>query len=82
MEQTCVTRRAVVAGGCGLAAMTALTACAGYGSGGAVTGSAPSGVPNEAAGTAGGARRTRAPSRPSRTCPSGAASSSPPRIWS
>ena len=54
MEQTCVTRRAVVAGGCGLAAMTALTACAGYGSGGPVTGSAPSGVPNEAAGTAGG----------------------------
>jgi Rieske Fe-S protein len=55
MEHTSVTRRAVVAGGCGLATLTALTACAGYGSSGPVTGSAPSGVPNEAAGTAGGA---------------------------
>ena len=49
----------MVAGGCGLAAVTALTACAGYGAGGPVTGSAPSGVPNEAAGTAGAARRRR-----------------------
>ena len=55
MNHASVTRRAVVAGGCGLAAVTALAACAGYGSGGPVTGSAPSGVPNEAAGTAGGA---------------------------
>ena len=55
MNQASVTRRAVVAGGCGLAAVTALAACAGYGAGGPVTGSAPSGVPNEAAGTAGGA---------------------------
>ena len=54
MEQTTVTRRAVVAGGCGLAATAALTACAGYGSGGPVTAEAPSAVPNEAAGTAGG----------------------------
>ena len=59
MEQTPVTRRAVVAGGCGLAAMTALTACAGYGSGGPVP-AAPSGVPNEAAGTAGGTRAAQA----------------------
>ena len=57
MENPCVTRRAVVAGGCGLVAATALTACAGYGMGGP----APSAVPNqaggtnEAAGTAGGA---------------------------
>jgi len=55
MNHPSVTRRAVVAGGCGLAAVTALAACAGYGPGGPVTGSAPSGVPNEAAGTAGGA---------------------------
>ena len=55
MNHPSVTRRAVVAGGCGLAAVTALAACAGYGAGGPVTGSAPSGVPNEAAGTAGGA---------------------------
>ncbi len=55
MDQTPLTRRAVVAAGCGFAAVTALAACAGYGSGGPVTGSAPSGVPNEAAGTAGGA---------------------------
>ena len=51
MEQTPLTRRAVVAGGCGLAAVATLTACAGYGAGGPVTASAP----NEAAGTAGGA---------------------------
>ena len=51
MEQTPLTRRAVVAGGCGLAAVATLTACAGYGVGGPVTASAP----NEAAGTAGGA---------------------------
>jgi Rieske Fe-S protein len=50
MEQSCVTRRAVVAGGCGLVAATVLTACAGYGAGGP----APAAVPNEAAGTAGG----------------------------
>ena len=55
MNQASVTRRAVVAGGCGLAAVTALAASAGYGAGGPVTGSAPSVVPNEAAGTAGGA---------------------------
>ena len=55
MNHASVTRRAVVAGGCGFAAVTALAACAGYGAGGPVTGSAPSGVPNEAAGTAGGA---------------------------
>ena len=55
MENTCVTRRAVVAGGCGLAGVAVLTACTGYGAGGPVTGSAPSAVPNEAAGTAGGA---------------------------
>ena len=54
MNHASVTRRAVVAGGCGFAAVTALAACAGYGAGGPVTGSAPSGVPNEAAGTAGG----------------------------
>ena len=51
MEQTPLTRRAVVAGGCGLAAVATLTACASYGAGGPVTASAP----NEAAGTAGGA---------------------------
>lgn len=54
MEHAAVTRRAVVTAGCGLAALTTLTACAGYGAGGPVTGSAPSAVPNEAAGTAGG----------------------------
>ena len=54
MNNASVTRRAVVAGGCGFAAVTALAACAGYGAGGPVTGSAPSGVPN-VAGTAGGA---------------------------
>jgi len=54
MEQTPVTRRAVVAGGCGLAAAAALTACSGYDAGGPVTASAPSAAPNEAAGTAGG----------------------------
>jgi Rieske Fe-S protein len=54
MEHICLTRRAVVAGGCGLAAVTVLTACAGYGAGGPATGSAPSAAPNEAAGTAGG----------------------------
>lgn len=53
MEQT-FTRRAVVAGGCGLAAVTALSACTGYGASGPVTGS-PASVPNEAAGAAGGA---------------------------
>ena len=53
MEQTPVTRRAVVAGGCGLAA-AALTACAGYDASGPVTAPAPSAAPNEAAGTAGG----------------------------
>ena len=47
-----VTRRSVVAGGCGLAALTALTACTGYGAGGPVA--APASAPNEAAGTAGG----------------------------
>ena len=94
MNHASVTRRAVVAGGCGFAAVTALAACAGYGAGGPVTGSAPSGVPNEAAGTAGGAASGAAAARrvpprvapkrspPSRTCPSGAASSSPRRIWS
>jgi len=55
MEQTPVTRRAVVAGGCGLAATAALTACAGYDASGPVTAPAPSAAPNEAAGTAGGA---------------------------
>ena len=55
MEQTPVTRRAVVAGGCGLAAAAALTACAGYDASGPVTAPAPSAAPNEAAGTAGGA---------------------------
>jgi len=54
MEQTPVTRRAVVAGGCGLAAAAALTACSGYDASGPVTASAPSAAPNEAAGTAGG----------------------------
>ena len=44
----------MLAGSCGVAARTALAGCAGYGSGGPVTGSAPSAVPNEAAGTAGG----------------------------
>jgi len=56
MEQTPLTRRAVVAGGCGLAAVATLTACAGYGAGGPVTASAP----NEAAGTAGGAASGKA----------------------
>ena len=54
MDQTPLTRRAVVAGGCGLAAAAALTACSGYGASGPVTASAPSAAPNEAAGTAGG----------------------------
>jgi nitrite reductase/ring-hydroxylating ferredoxin subunit len=54
MEHTPVTRRAVLAGSCGLAAGTALAGCAGYGPGGPVA-AAPSAVPNEAAGTAGGA---------------------------
>jgi|SRR4051794_12291169 Rieske Fe-S protein len=54
MEHTSATRRAVLAGGCGFAAVTALAACAGYGPNGPVTASAPSAVPNEAAGTAGG----------------------------
>ena len=54
MEQTPVTRRVVVAGGCGLAAAAALTACAGYDASGPVTAAAPSAAPNEAAGTAGG----------------------------
>ena len=54
MDQTPLTRRAVVAGGCGLAAAAALTACSGYGASGPVTASAPSAVPNEAASTAGG----------------------------
>jgi len=54
MDHAPLTRRAVLAGSCCLAAGTALTACAGYGSGGQVSGSAPSAVPNEAAGTAGG----------------------------
>jgi Rieske Fe-S protein len=53
MEHPCLTRRAVVAGGCGLAAAAALTACTGYGASGPVP-AAPSAVPNEAAGTAGG----------------------------
>ena len=53
MEQTPVTRRAVVAGGCGLAAAAALTACAGYDASGPVTASAPSAAPNEAAGSEG-----------------------------
>jgi len=56
MEQTPLTRRAVVAGGCGLAAVATLTACAGYGAGGPVTASAS----NEAAGTAGGAASGKA----------------------
>ena len=56
MEQTPLTRRAVVAGGCGLAAVATLTACAGYGVGGPVTASAP----NEAAGPAGGAASGKA----------------------
>jgi nitrite reductase/ring-hydroxylating ferredoxin subunit len=47
-----VTRRSVLAGSCGLAAATALSACAGYGAGGPVA--APESAPNEAAGTAGG----------------------------
>jgi Rieske Fe-S protein len=51
MEQTPLTRRALLAGGGGLAAVATLSACAGYGAGGPVTASAP----NEAAGTAGGA---------------------------
>ena len=55
MNQASVTRRAVVAGGCGLAAVTALAAGAGVSAGGPGTGWGPSGVPNEAAGTAGGA---------------------------
>jgi len=54
MDQTPLTRRAVVAGGCGLAAAAALTACSGYGASGPVTASAPSAAPNEAASTAGG----------------------------
>jgi Rieske Fe-S protein len=49
MEHPCVTRRAVVAGGC----VAVLSACTGYGAGGPVP-AAPSAVPNEAAGTAGG----------------------------
>jgi Rieske Fe-S protein len=53
MEHICLTRRAVVAGGCGLAAAAALTACTGYGASGPVP-AAPSAAPNEAAGTAGG----------------------------
>jgi Rieske Fe-S protein len=48
-----VTRRSVVAGGCGVAAVAALTACTGYGAGGPVA-EAPASAPNEAAGTAGG----------------------------
>ena len=56
MEHICLTRRTVVAGGCGLAAVATLTACAGYGAGGPVTASAP----NEAAGTAGGAASGKA----------------------
>ena len=83
MDQTPLTRRAVVAGGCGLAAAAALTACSGYGAGGPVTASAPSAAPNEAAGTAGGnAGEPPARWRRSPTSPSAAGSSSPPRTWS
>ena len=61
-----------MAGGCGLAAVTALAACAGYGSGGPVTAPAPSARAERGRGHGGRPRgRTPARSRPSRTCPSG-----------
>jgi nitrite reductase/ring-hydroxylating ferredoxin subunit len=47
-ESTALTRRAVLAGGCGAACAVALTGCAGYGPGGPAPAPAPAPAPNPA----------------------------------
>jgi Rieske Fe-S protein len=56
-KSTALSRRAVLAGGCGAACAAALTACAGYGSGGPAPApaQAPAPAPAPATGPAGGA---------------------------
>ncbi len=51
---TALSRRAVLAGGCGAACAVALTACAGYGAGGPAPAAAPAPAPSPAGGAPAG----------------------------
>jgi nitrite reductase/ring-hydroxylating ferredoxin subunit len=52
MTEIALSRRAVLAGGCGAACAVALTACAGYGAGGPAPAPAPAPAPNPGGGPA------------------------------
>src|SRR4051794_18099694 len=70
-DSTALTRRAVLAGGCGAACAVALTACAGYGAGGPAAAPAPAPVP--ASGQAAPAGPAPAGSAPAGSAPALAA---------